>query len=71
MVSIRSLASAAAHASISGNIHLVAEDDKHAMELTTKLLSFLPSNNISDPPHKFPDLDLSDDLKLYEIVPAI
>jgi propionyl-CoA carboxylase beta chain len=63
-------ASADAHASISGNIHLVAEDDKHAMELTAKLLSFLPSNNISDPPHEFPDLDLTDDPVLNEIVPA-
>lgn len=63
-------ASAAAHASISGNIHLVADDDKHAMELTAKLLSYLPSNNISDPPHQFTDLDLSDDPELNEIVPA-
>lgn len=63
-------ASADAHASISGNIHLIAEDDKHAMELTAKLLSFLPSNNISDPPHEFTDLDLSDDPVLNEIVPA-
>jgi propionyl-CoA carboxylase beta chain len=63
-------ASAAAHASISGNIHLVADDDRHAMELTAKLLSFLPSNNISDPPHEFDDLDLSDDPELNEIVPA-
>ncbi|HKK17090.1 MAG TPA: acyl-CoA carboxylase subunit beta, partial [Opitutales bacterium] len=63
-------ASAAAHASISGNIHLVAEDDKHAMELAAKLLSFLPSNNISDPPHEFQDLDLSDDPEVNEIVPG-
>lgn len=63
-------ASADAHASISGNIHLVANDDRHAMELTTKLLSFLPSNNISDPPHQMEDLDLSDDPEMNELVPA-
>lgn len=63
-------ASAAAHASISGNIHLVADDDAHAMELTAKLLSFLPSNNISDPPHEFPDLDLREDPVMNEIIPA-
>ncbi|MGB0185058.1 MAG: acyl-CoA carboxylase subunit beta [Opitutales bacterium] len=63
-------ASADAHASISGNIHLVANDDRHAMELTTKLLSFLPSNNISDPPHQMDDLDLSDDPEMNELVPA-
>ncbi|PXA04042.1 methylmalonyl-CoA carboxyltransferase [Coraliomargarita sinensis] len=67
---LEQFASAAAHASISGNIHLVADDDKHAMELTAKLLSFLPSNNISDPPHEFQNLDLSDDPELNEIVPA-
>jgi propionyl-CoA carboxylase beta chain len=63
-------ASADAHASVSGNIHLVANDDRHAMELTTKLLSFLPSNNISDPPHQMDALDLSDDPEMNELVPA-
>jgi len=67
---LEQFASADAHASISGNIHLVAEDDRHAMELTAKLLSFLPSNNISDPPHEFTDLDLSDDPEMNEIVPG-
>ena len=66
---LEQFASAAAHASISGNIHLVADDDAHAMEMTAKLLSFLPSNNISDPPHVLTDLDLSDDLEMNEIVP--
>ena len=66
---LEQFASAAAHASISGNIHLVADDDAHAMEMTAKLLSFLPSNNISDPPHVITDLDLSDDLEMNEIVP--
>lgn len=67
---LEQFASAAAHASISGNIHLVADDDRHAMEMTAKLLSFLPSNNISDPPHEFTDLDLSDDPVMNELVPA-
>lgn len=63
-------ASAEAHASKSGNIHLVANDDKHALELTTKLLSYLPSNNLGDPPHNLQDIDLSDDPQMNEIVPA-
>jgi len=45
------IGSASAHASVSGNIHFVATDDAHAIELVKKLLSFLPSNNILDPPH--------------------
>lgn len=43
--------SATAHATVSGNIHFVANNDAHAIELVKKLLSFLPSNNIMDPPH--------------------
>lgn len=66
---LEQFASAAAHASISGNIHLVADDDRHALEMTAKLLSFLPSNNLSDPPHEMKDLDLSDDPEMNEIVP--
>jgi propionyl-CoA carboxylase beta chain len=66
---LEQFASAAAHASISGNIHLVADDDRHAMEMTSKLLSFLPSNNLADPPHVLTDLDLSDDPEMNEIVP--
>ena len=46
-------ATADAHAMYSGNIHLVAEDDAHAIELAEKLLSFLPSNNMQEPPHDF------------------
>ena len=53
--------SAAAHATISGNIHFVAENDAHAIAIVHKLLSFIPSNNIMDPPH-----DLSVPLVLEE-----
>ena len=66
---LEQFASADAHASISGNIHLVADDDSHAMELTAKLLSFLPSNNISDPPHMLTDISLDEDPMFNEIVP--
>ena len=67
---LEQFASAAAHASVSGNIHLVADDDRHAMELAAELLSYLPSNNLSDPPHHLTDLDLSEDPEMNEIVPA-
>ena len=40
-------ATADAHATVSGNIHLVANDDRHALELATKLLSYLPSTIIA------------------------
>lgn len=63
--------SAAAHASISGNIHFVAENDTHAIELVKKLLSFLPSNNIMDPPHKLDTpLSLETDPGMNDLLPA-
>ena len=34
----------------SGVVHLIARTDKEAMQLCRKLLSFLPSNNLEDPP---------------------
>src|SRR5512135_279531 len=51
-----------AHASVSGNIHFVAENDTHAVQIARKLLSFIPANNLMDPPHHpVPQLDLSPD----------
>ena len=50
--SLDQFATAAAHASVSGNIHLIADDDGHAMDLAGELLSYLPSNNLQDPPHE-------------------
>ncbi len=44
------LGGAEVHATKSGIASLVAEDDKHAIELIKKLLSYLPSNNMEDPP---------------------
>ncbi|MGF1678558.1 MAG: acyl-CoA carboxylase subunit beta [Candidatus Methylacidiphilales bacterium] len=64
------IGSAAAHASVSGNIHFVAENDSHAIELAKKLLSFLPSNNLMDPPHRLnTPLPTEDDPGLLELIP--
>jgi len=38
------------HAYYSGVVHFVAENDQEAIHLTKRLLSFLPSNNLEDPP---------------------
>lgn len=68
--SVEMFATANAHATVSGNIHLVAEDDKHAIELAEKLLSFLPSNNMQEPPHDFSvKLERTYDPELNELVP--
>jgi propionyl-CoA carboxylase beta chain len=70
-VTMDEIGSAAAHATISGNIHFVADDDKHALQIARKLLSYLPQNNIMDPPHRIPaSLDLSSDPAMDALVPA-
>ena len=64
------IGSAHVHASVSGMAHLVAEDDDHALVLLRRLLSFLPSNNFSDPPHQIPDaLTCTPDSGMNELVP--
>ncbi|NJL19345.1 MAG: acyl-CoA carboxylase subunit beta [Bdellovibrionaceae bacterium] len=65
------IGSAAAHATISGNIHFVAEDDRHAQALVQQLLSYLPSNNIMDPPHDLAQpIDLATDPDMRDLIPA-
>ena len=64
------IGSAAANASISGNVHFIADDDKHALDITASLLSYLPQNNVENPPHApTDDISLDDDLELNELVP--
>jgi len=48
----------------------VAEDDRDALALTARLLSFLPSNNLQDPPHDFSqNLQLEEDPEVNALVP--
>jgi methylmalonyl-CoA carboxyltransferase large subunit len=59
-----------AHMANSGVIHFIAEDDRHAVLLAQKLLSFLPSNNLEDPPRVDGDPNVDPDPTLDGIVPA-
>ena len=62
--------SAEVHASVNGNVHFVAEDDRHAVQIVQKLLSYLPPNNTEDPPHVFkPDIVLDRDESMNELIP--
>lgn len=64
------IGSATANASISGNVHFIADNDKHALELTAKLLSYLPPNCVENPPHApNPDICLDPDRGMNELVP--
>lgn len=66
---LEKFASANAHATVSGNIHFVANDDRHASQIIKKLLGFLPSNNAEPPPHKLNDISLEEDSGMNEIIP--
>jgi acetyl-CoA carboxylase carboxyltransferase component len=69
-VSMDDVGSAAVHASVSGNVHFVAEDDRHAIQIVKKLLSFLPANNTEDPPHRpTPDITLEQDDSINALIP--
>lgn len=68
--SLAQFASADAHAQVSGNIHLIAEDDTHALELCKRLLDYLPSNNLSNPPHRMNDvIEIKEDPGMHDIIP--
>ncbi|WP_053914818.1 acyl-CoA carboxylase subunit beta, partial [Streptomyces sp. TP-A0875] len=71
-VGFEELGGARTHNTASGVAHHLAADEKDAIEYVTQLLSFLPSNNLSEPP-AFPeeaDLAVSDeDRELDAIVP--
>jgi len=65
------IGSPAANASVSGNVHFVADNDAHAVQIARKLLSFMPANNVLDPPHQpTPQLDLNPDPEMDRLVPA-
>jgi len=64
------LGGAMTHNSKSGVAHFAADSDEHALQITRELLSFMPSNNLDDPPFvatNDPD-DRTDEL-LNTIVP--
>lgn len=64
------IGSADAHAAISGNVHFVANDEQHALQIAKKLFSFLPSNNVGDPPHKpTSNLVLNPDHEMNDLIP--
>jgi methylmalonyl-CoA carboxyltransferase large subunit len=58
-----------AHMVKSGVIHFIAEDDRHAAALCRKLLSFLPNNNLEDPPILEGDRNVDSNPELDGVVP--
>ena len=71
VTSMDDVGSADVHASVSGNVHFVADDDNHAIEITKQLLSYLPSNNGEEPPHRpAPEIKLERDEGVNAAIPA-
>ena len=68
-VTAEDLGGADAHMTKSGVIHFIADDDHHAIQLCHKLLSFLPSNNLEDPPLVDGDRNVDENLELNDIIP--
>jgi propionyl-CoA carboxylase beta chain len=64
------LGGALTHNARSGVAHFAAEDDEHCLLLVRELLSFLPSNNMGDPPRRATEDDPArEEAELDTIVP--
>ena len=64
-ISLEDLCGTEVHSTVSGSTHLVAEDDRDAIDKAKKLLSYLPSNNSVQPP--FIRTDSSPDNAVWEL----
>ena len=64
------IGSPTANASVSGNVQFIADNDTHAIQIARRILSFIPANNLLDPPHRpTPQVDMSPDQEMGKLVP--
>ncbi|MFC4333732.1 acyl-CoA carboxylase subunit beta [Salininema proteolyticum] len=71
-VGMEELGGARTHNAVAGNAHYLAADEKDAIEYVQTLLSYLPSNNLDEPPlfDRAEDLEITgEDAALDKIVP--
>jgi methylmalonyl-CoA carboxyltransferase 12S subunit len=59
-----------AHMTHSGVIHFIAEDDQEALHICRRLLSFLPQNNLEEPPRMPFEDNVDPNPELTDIVPV-
>ena len=65
------LGGAGTHSEISGVAHFVAHDDAECLAMLRELMSFLPSNNLEEPPRRATsDLASRMDAELNTLIPA-
>ncbi|MHA2020474.1 MAG: acyl-CoA carboxylase subunit beta, partial [Candidatus Thorarchaeota archaeon] len=69
-VTFEELGGAMTHNSVSGVAQFASEDEDHCFEQIRKLLSYMPSNNLEDPPRVMSDCSPDDfDESIDDIVP--
>jgi methylmalonyl-CoA carboxyltransferase 12S subunit len=68
-ISAEALGGPDAHMEHSGVTHFIAENDEEALYLCKRLLSFLPSNNLEDPPRLPHENDVDPNPELDRVVP--
>jgi propionyl-CoA carboxylase beta chain len=71
-VGFEELGGARSHNAVSGNAHHMAGDEKDAIEYVKALLSYLPSNNLEEPPAYPAEAELeitAEDLELDTLIP--
>ena len=69
-IDFENLGGALVHNTKSGNAHFIAPDDENAMLLVKKLISYIPQNNMEEPPAIDGDYDLSMPEGIYDVVPT-
>jgi methylmalonyl-CoA carboxyltransferase large subunit len=69
-ISAEALGGPEAHMGQSGVIHFVAENDQEALYICRRLLSFLPSNNLEDPPRVAHENNVDPNPELHKVIPA-
>lgn len=68
-VTAEALGGPGAQMNLSGVVHLVAQNDEEALDLCRRLLSFMPSNNLEDPPRLPFNLPIEEDLEMNNLIP--
>lgn len=69
-ITAEALGGADSHMANSGVVHFVAEDDQEALHICRRLLSFLPSNNLEDPPRITTEESVAPNPSLNSVVPV-
>ncbi len=68
-ITAEALGGADAHMKHSGVIHFIAENDQEALYLCRRLLSFLPANNLEDPPRVAFENNVDPNPELTRVIP--